>query len=147
MAEDGLRSDGLDVFEKRLLRVIKEVSPKEYAKLLTKSGQLLMKNAANNTPERSGRLRSAWLRRRWKGKKEWVWQKISKDTVRAGVNVFYAKMVEDGHPLKAGNKEIGFVSGKHCYKTAEELTGRQLPGLARDFLKKIGEELGMDVSG
>ncbi len=147
MAEDGLRFEGLDAWEKRLLMVIKDVVPKKYAKLLNKSGYLLMKNAANNTPAVHGELRSAWVRRRWKGKKEWVWQKINRDTVRAGVNIFYAKMVEDGHVLKKGKKEIGFVSGKHYFQKAVELTDRQIPELVREFLRQIGEELGMDVSG
>lgn len=156
---DGIKIDGLSKWEGRLLRVIKDKAPKEYSKMLTKAGNLLMKNAAAVTPKDEGRLQASYKKKRYNGEKEWYWKKHSKDTIEAGTTVFYARMVEEGHRLirvvqrvRRGRrvyrikKDLGFVPGKFYFRKAEEMTERQLPDLMKELIHKIGKELGMDVS-
>ena len=87
----------LNMWDRELLRVIRDVAPREYRKTVRKAGNLLRKNVRRLTPRISGELRKSY-RVKMRGK----------DTVIVYTNKFYAKMVEEGHVGPDGN---GFVPG------------------------------------
>jgi len=121
----------LNMWERELLRVIRDVAPREYRKTVRKAGNLLRKNVRRLTPRISGELRKSY-RVKMRGK----------DTVIVYTNKFYAKMVEEGHVGPDGN---GFVPGKHYLRKALEQTEEELPDLLKEFVHRVGRELGMNV--
>jgi hypothetical protein len=136
------------VWEKRLLAYIRDRAPREHRKLVRKAGNLLRKNVRRSTAKVEGDLRKSY-RIKTKG-----------DTTTVYTNKFYAKMVEEGHELvlvtdrikKGGRryrvkKSLGFVPGKFYFRKGFEQTEKELPGMLKDFLRQMGKELGMDVSG
>jgi uncharacterized membrane-anchored protein YjiN (DUF445 family) len=129
----------LTVWEKRLLGVIRDKAPKEHKKLVRQAGNLLRKYVRRATQKVSGKLRRSYR------------TKIKGDTVTVYTDKYYAKMVEEGHAIvvkRDGAKEkIGFVSGKFYLKKSLEETEKDLPALLKDFVRHMGKELGMDVSG
>lgn len=137
--DTGIESNDLTRWEKLLLKVAREDARKEFRKAVRKAGNLLRRYARNNTPKVTGELR-----RSYRVKMRGV------DTVEVGTDKFYARMVEEGHALvkrKDGRKEtVGYVPGKHYFRQAVEQTEKELPALAKDFVRFIGKELGMDVS-
>lgn len=122
----------LTVWEKRLLGVIRDKAPKEHKKLVRQAGNLLRKYVRRATQKVSGKLRRSYR------------TKIKGDTVTVYTDKFYAKMVEEGHKTKDGK---GFVPGKFYLKKSLEETERDLPVLLKEFVRHMGKELGMDVSG
>lgn len=148
----------MEEFEKKLLKTIREM-PKKHQELLERAGELLLDNAAEETPEDEGRLKGSYKRIPYKGKEEWVLE-VEDDEVKAGTNVYYARMVEEGHKLvrvkkrvKRGRRvyrvkeDLGFVPGKHYFRKAFEKTEEELPDLLEDFMRELGKELGLDVKG
>lgn len=123
----------LTAWERRLLRVIRDRSPREIRKVTRKAGNLLRRTVRRNTPKVSGELRKSY---RVKMK--------AKDEVEVYTNKYYAKMVEEGHEKTDGN---GFVPGKFYLRQSEEQIEEQLEDLAKEFVRRMGRELGMDVSG
>lgn len=59
-------------------------------------------------------------------------------------------MVEEGHAIvikQDGRKvTVGFVPGKHYLRLALEETERELPDLLKEFIHRVGRELGFDVT-
>lgn len=164
---DGLWSDDLTQWEKRLLRVIKTDAPREYNKTLNQAGHLYLRNVALHTPVDKGRLRASINLKNFQGKKEGVLRKISSDTIEAGTNVEYALWVEKGYIQKPrwvpGYWKNGrfyydskantgmmlknrFIVGRHMFEKGKQETERQLPELLKNFIRRMGKELGMDVS-
>lgn len=122
----------LTAWERRLLRVLHDRAPREYRKTVRKAGNLLRKTVRRKTPRVSGELRKSY---RVKMK--------AKDTVEVYTNKYYAKMVEEGHPTPDGED---FVPGKFYLKESTEEVEEQLEDLAKEFVRRMGKELGMDVS-
>ena len=121
----------LNMWERELLRVIRDTVPREYRKMVRKAGNLLRKNVRRITPRVSGELRKSY-RVKMRGK----------DTVIVYTNKFYAKMVEEGHATLSGDD---FVEGKHYLRKAVEQTEADLPELLEEFVHRVGRELGMNV--
>jgi len=121
----------LSFWEKRLLEVIHDKAPKEYRKVIRQAGNLLRRKVRRITPRVTGELRRSY-RVRVKG-----------DTATVYTDKFYANMVEEGHKTPDGK---GFVSGKHYLRQALEETEQELPDLLKDFVRRMGKELGTDVS-
>jgi len=141
--------NGLDEMEQTFLKALRR-NKKEYRKLLTKVGQMLMANTADRAPRKSGRLRASYKMLPWKGKVEGEIRIVNKDTVEAGSAVFYANIVEQGHPVvkvtrtkakgkrtRRNKEEVGYAEGHHFQKKAMEETRRQLPGLAEEFFESL----------
>jgi len=148
----------LEQFQRQLQKAQAQASEK-HQELLKQAGELLLDNAAEQTPEDEGRLNSSYKRIPWEGKQEWVLEVIN-DEVKAGTNVFYARMVEEGHELvrvkrrvRRGRRvyrvkeQLGFVPGKHYFRKAFEQTENELPELVEDFFRELGKEMGLDVKG
>lgn len=139
----------LTVWEKRLLRVLRDLAPKEHRKLLRKAGNLLRKNVRRITPKVDGDLRKSYR----------VRVKAKYSLVDVYTNLFYAKMVEEGHAIvkydrvKRGpfvrrkKRVLGFVPGKFYFRKAFEQTEKELPDLLRDYVRNLGKGLGLDVKG
>jgi hypothetical protein len=140
----------LTVWEKRLLKVMKDIAPKEYRTLLRKAGNLLRKNVRRTTPKVEGELRKSYR----------VKVKPKEDSVLVYTNKFYAKMVEEGHAIVKYNRQVnergrvrrikrvlGFVPGKFYFRKGFEQTEKELPGLLKDFMRDLAKEMGLDVSG
>lgn len=139
----------LSVWEKRLLKVLRDISPKEYRKLLRKAGNLLRKNVRRATAKKDGDLRKSYR----------IKVKPREESVLVYTNKFYAKMVEEGHPIvkytrtKKGRRVqrtkhvLGFVPGKFYFRKGFEQTEKELPGLLKDFMRTLAREMGLDVSG
>jgi|GEM_PF-3119122 len=137
----------LNVWERELLGVIQEKAPREYNKLRRKAGNLLRKKVRNLTPKVTGDLRKSYrvkLQRR--------------DEVFVYTTKFYARLVEEGHPIVRYTRErdngrvrrakhvVGFVPGKfYLRKALEEMEG-ELPELVYEFLARVGKEMGFDVT-
>lgn len=128
----------LDDFGERLSKAIKK-APDLHQELLQKAGELVLDKAAEETPVVEGRLRASYERKSFNGEEEWE-IKIEGDTVEAGTNVYYARMVEEGH-AKPGSK--GFVSGKHYFQKGYEKVEKELDKLAEEFFEKLGEVAGL----
>lgn len=129
----------LEDFGERLSKAIKK-APELHQELLQKAGELVLDKAAEETPVVEGRLRASYERKSFNGEEEWE-IKIEGDTVEAGTNVYYARMVEEGH-AKPGGK--GFVSGKHYFQKGYEKAEKELDKLAEEFFEKLGEVAGLD---
>ncbi|MGB9845893.1 MAG: HK97 gp10 family phage protein [Desulfotomaculales bacterium] len=139
----------LTVWEKRLLKVLKDIAPKEYRKLLRQAGNLLRKNVRNTTPKVEGELRRSYR----------VRVKPKEDSVLVYTNKFYARMVEEGHAIvkydrvhkgrrvQRIKRVLGFVPGKFYFRKGFEQTEKELPGLLKDFMRNLAREMGLDVSG
>lgn len=128
----------LDKWEKRVLKIIENEAPKEFRKITRSAGNLLRKKVRRNTKKESGELRRSYR----------VWMKRGNMyEVEVGTNKFYAKMVEEGHPIKTSRKgEVkGFVPGKFYFRDAFEETEKELPALLKLSIRKIGKEMGLDV--
>ncbi|MCM1567094.1 MAG: HK97 gp10 family phage protein [Dehalobacter sp.] len=129
----------LSVWEKRLLRVVRDTAPKEHRKIVRKAGNLLRKNVRRETAKVNGELRRSYR------------TKTKEDTATVYTDKFYAKMVEEGHAIvlrRNGEKEkVGFVPGKFYFKKGLDKTEKELPQLLKELLHTIGKGLGMDVSG
>lgn len=143
--------EGFEQFIRRLSKS-KQVTKEELDQALEEAGKLLMKNAAQETPVVEGRLRASYEMRPWQGREEWVFERTGDLTLNAGTKVYYARWVEEGHPLVKGRRKstrrvIGFVKGKFYFRKAFERTEREAPKLLKDRLRKIGRELGFDVEG
>ncbi|OPX87735.1 MAG: hypothetical protein A4E53_02357 [Pelotomaculum sp. PtaB.Bin104] len=121
----------LSFWEKQLLKTIRETVPKEHRKIVRQAGNLLRRKVRIITPRVTGELRRSY-RVRVKG-----------DTATVYSNKFYARFVEEGH---AGPNGQGFISGKHYLRKSLEETEGELPELLKDFVRRMGRELGMDVS-
>ena len=121
----------LNMWERELLRVIRDTAPRAYRKMVRKAGNLLRKYVRRLTPRVSGELRKSY-RVKMRGK----------DTVIVYSNKFYAKMVEEGH---VGPNGHGFIEGKHYLRKALEQTEEELPELLKEFVHRVGRELGMNV--
>jgi hypothetical protein len=145
----GVDTTELTKWEKRLLRYIKDATPKNKTKLLRKAGNLLRKNVRKRTPKVEGELRKSYR----------VKVKSKEDSVTVYTNKFYAKMVEEGHAIvkydrnKNGSKVrrikrvLGFVPGKFYFRKAFEQTEQELPQLLKQYVREMGRELGFDVTG
>jgi hypothetical protein len=145
-------------FQAQLKRIL-ATYPERKQELLTQAGELLLDNAADITDEDEGRLKASYNRIPWNGEKEWVLD-VEDDQVTAGTDVFYARMVEEGHKLvrvvrrvKRGRRvyrikeDLGFVPGKHYFRRAFEQTERELPDMVVNFMRELGKEMGFDVKG
>ena len=128
----------LEEFERRLNKAIK-ASGDLHQELLQKAGELVLDKAAEETPEVEGRLKASYERRPFNGEREWEIN-IARDKVETGTNVYYARMVEEGH-AKPGSK--GFVSGKHYFQKGYEKAEKELDKLAEEFFEKLGEVAGL----
>lgn len=147
----------LNWWEKQLLKVIKDKAPKEIDRLINTAGEMLATNIQDFTPVVSGTL-----------KRSWTTQRTGKDSVMAGTSVVYAPAVENGHVQKRRwvpgywkngrfnydpESETGimlkarFVPGSHMVSKGLAVTEDQLPKLMKNFVRRIGKELGFDVSG
>ena len=132
-------------WNKMLLQYIRDKRPKEYRKLLRKAGNLLRKNVRRATAKDEGELRKSYR----------VKVKPKEDLVDVYTKKFYAKMVEEGHAIVKYNRAnglrikrtLGFVPGKFYFRQGFEKTEAELPELLRDFLRQMGKELGLSVSG
>lgn len=155
----GIEFQDLTKWEKRLLIYVRSKMPKEYRKLLRQSGNLLRKNVRRATAKKEGELRKSYRVK--------VMPKDS--SVLVYTNKFYAKMVEEGHPIvkysrrgrnypgmefrkrfkniKPGKMIIGLVPGKFYFRKGFEQTERELPDLLKKFLRDMGKEMGLDVTG
>ena len=122
----------LSVWEKELLRVIRETAPREYRKVVRQAGNLLRKYVRRETRKESGDLR-----------KSYRIKSMGRDSIQVYTDKFYAKMVEEGHATPDG----GFVPGKFYFQKGLEKTEQELPALLKDFVRRVGRELGMDVGG
>lgn len=142
--------EDLTKWEKRLLKVLKDIAPKEHRKLLRKAGNLLRKNVRRITPKVEGELRKSYR----------VKVKPKEDSVLVYTNKFYARMVEEGHAIvkyeRIRNERgrvrrikhvLGHVPGKFYFRKAFEETEKQLPTLLKDFMRNLAKEMGLDVSG
>lgn len=132
----------------RLARAIRS-SPEKHKELLEGAGELALDRTAEETPEIKGRLKASFKRIPYKGKKEWEIE-VEGDTVHFGSNVYYARMVEEGHALvlrrgKGKKKKVGHVSGKHFLQKGYEAAEKELPDLAEKFFGELGRGLGMRV--
>lgn len=130
----------LKEFEKQLEWALKQ-SPNLHQKLLQKSGELVLDEAAKQTPEVEGRLKSSYERKSFKGKQEWEIN-VDGDAVEAGTNVYYARMVEEGHAKPDGN---GFVEGKHYFRKGFEQAENGMGDLSKVFFKQLGKVIGFDI--
>lgn len=142
MAEVGLDAAELDKWEKRVLAIIQNEAPKEYRKIVRQAGNLLRKKVRRITPRITGELRRSY---RVKTKRS----KNKEYEVEVGTNLFYAKMVEEGHVVKRSRKgpELGFAPGKFYFRKACEETEKELPALLKNSIRRIAKEMGLDVWG
>lgn len=142
--------EDLTKWEKRLLKVIDDVAPREHRKLLRKAGNLLRKNVRRATPKVTGELRKSYR----------VRVRAKESSVQVYTNKFYAKMVEEGHAIVKYDRQVnergkvrrtkrtlGFVPGKFYFRKGFEQTEKELPGLLKDFMRDLAKEMGLDVSG
>lgn len=132
----------LDKWEKRVLAIIQDEAPKELRKTVRQAGNLLRKKVRRITPRVSGELRKSY-RVRTKKAPDRSYE------VEVGTNLFYAKMVEEGHVIKNDRKgpELGFVQGKFYFRKAYEETEKELPALLKQSIRRIAKEMGLDVWG
>lgn len=132
-------------WEKMLKQYIRDKRPKEYRKLLRKAGNLLRKNVRRATAKDEGELRKSYR----------VKVKPRESSVDVYTNKFYAKMVEEGHAIvkydrsngRRIKRTLGFVPGKFYFRKGLEKTEGELQELLKEFLKDMGRELGLDVTG
>lgn len=123
----------LDKWEKKLLPIIRDSTPKEFRKTVRQAGNLLRKYARRNTPRISGELRKSY---RTKMRRRNIYE------IEIYTNKFYAKMVEEGH-MKPDGK--GFVEGKWYFRRAVEDVEKELPRHLKQSIRRIGKEMGFDV--
>lgn len=130
----------LDKWEKRVLAIIADEAPKELRKTVRQAGNLLRKKVRRNTPRVSGDLRKSYRVKMKRGKNY---------EVEVGTNLFYAKMVEEGHVVKKSRKGpvLGFAPGKFYFRRACEETQKELPDLLKQSIRRIAKEMGLDVWG
>jgi hypothetical protein len=102
----------------------------------------MRKNVRRLTPKKTGNLR-----------KSYRVKKVDKDGMLVYTPAPHAHLVEYGHKIVVGGKlnqggsVVGFVRGKYYFRKAFKQTEKELPKLLKDYVRKIGKELGMDVSG
>jgi len=133
MADIEFDTTELDKWEKRVLAIVENDTPKKFRKVVRKAGNLLRKKVRRKTAKVSGELRKSyrvWMKRR------------NMYEVEVGTKKYYAKMVEEGHPKPDGK---GFVSGKWYFREAYEDVEKELPKLLKESIRKIGKEMGLDV--
>jgi len=130
----------LDKWEKRVLAIIQDEAPKEYRKIVRQAGNLLRKKVRRITPRITGELRRSYRVKMKRGRNY---------EVEVGTNLFYAKMVEEGHVIKTSRKgEVkGFVPGKFYFRKALEETEKELPAHLKQSIRRIAKEMGLDVWG
>lgn len=140
MAEVGLDTVELDKWEKRVLAIIADEAPKELRKTVRQAGNLLRKKVRRITPRITGELRKSYRVKMKRGENY---------EVEVGTNLFYAKMVEEGHVIKKDRKGpvLGFVPGKFYFRKAVEETEKELPALLKQSVRRIAKEMGLDVWG
>ncbi|MBO8158831.1 HK97 gp10 family phage protein [Thermosyntropha sp.] len=143
----------LDKWEKWVLAIIED-SPTHYRKLVRQAGNLVKKKARQITPKVSGDLRKSYrVRVKKSPSNEYI--------VEVGTNLFYAKMVEEGHAIvkyrrhKIPGKvrprrekiELGFVPGKFYFRRACEEAEKEFPALLKQSIRQMAKEMGLDVWG
>lgn len=153
MAEVGIDMPELDKWEKRVLAIIQD-SPIHYRKLVRQAGNLVRRKARQITPKESGDLRKSYRVR--------VKKSPSKEyEVEVGTNLFYAKMVEEGHAIVKYRRHqipgkvrvrreklvLGFVPGKFYFRRACEEAQKEFPELLKQSIRKLAKEMGLDVWG
>lgn len=144
-----LQIDGLDELEQTYMRALRK-NKVQYRKLLKRVGKSLMANTADRAPRKSGRLRASYKMLPYKGTVEGEIRIINKDTVEAGSTVFYANIVEQGHPIvkisrskekgkrtRRNKTSVGYAEGQHFQKKALDDTRRQLARLAEEFFEEL----------
>lgn len=127
----------LEEFQRRLDEALRQ-APELHQEFLKKAGELVLDKAAEQTPEVEGRLKGSYERRPFKGEQEWVLN-VDGDTVEAGTNVYYARMVDEGHAKPDGK---GFVEGKHYFRKGYEQAENEVEELAQEFFEQIGRGMG-----
>lgn len=135
----------LTTWERRLLRVIDDVAPREHKKLLRKAGNLMRKHVRRATPRVEGELRKSYR----------VKVKYRDNTATVYTNKFYAKMVEEGHANvkyvtidgRRVRRDHGFTPGKFYFKKGFEDAEEELPELLKDFIGDLAREMGLSVTG
>lgn len=158
---------GLTEFQNKLVNTLRN-KQKKYDELRLKIGKRLLKNAAKQVKVdglvETERLLDSFEMKPYTDKKgvheEWINKLIGKDVVKAGSEVWYARIVDEGHlamgyeryknkygrERSRNNKKIlGFVPGKHYFRKAMEKTYFELPELINEFLKDLGKGAGFDV--
>lgn len=129
----------LEEFQRRLDQALRQ-APTMHRELLQKAGELVLDRAAEQTPEVEGRLKASYERRTFQGEKEWELN-VDGDTVEAGSNVYYARMVEEGH---AKPDEEGFVEGKHYFRKGFEQAENEIVNPANEFFEQLRRVMRFD---
>lgn len=105
----GLKLEGLDSFQKNLLKTAEKKIPKETNKLMRKVGnkarRTVVKKAKSIVKKHTGYYQKKWKR----GK---VFKDGDETIVRVLNSAPHAHLIEDGHRQVVSGREVGFVKGK-----------------------------------
>ncbi|AHM56407.1 hypothetical protein EAL2_c11090 [Peptoclostridium acidaminophilum DSM 3953] len=136
MATTEFRIDGLDEFEKSLLRTVKKKAPKELEKELQRVGEKLLARAKERTPigERQTK-KSKKLINKWKLGK--VKRRGDEFYIELKNVAHHAHLIENGHMTKNG----GFVEGIHMLEISAKELEEELPKHLRGMLDRIMGEM------
>lgn len=111
-------------------------TPEAYKRMQRKVGerhfQLLSQFAP---PDDEGRLRASYEKRNSGHGKEWV-EKYRKNEIEIGTKVYYASMVNNGHPVGVRGekkKKRAWVPGRFFREQAEDAIEREMGQFADEF--------------
>lgn len=114
----------LDIWEKKLAKMIEQQYPAEFEKLVLQVARELQGRVKERTPRETGRLQDSWK----VGK---VIKRGDEYYIEVYTNVDYAEPVEYGHRGKGGK---GFIKGKHMMELSLNEVGEHLTPFLQQWL-------------
>lgn len=124
--EDGFDVSELDKFSKSLIELANKTMPKETNKFLRKEGSKLQRKTKSIAKKRVKKKTGNYIKSIKRGRPYKYRYGKDERAIRVYSSAPHSHLVEDGHILieggkkGKGGKEIGFVKGKHVFKTASK---------------------------
>lgn len=125
----------LDKFSMNLLDLAETKMPKETKKFLKKEANKLKKRVVSKAKGRVKKQSGSYLKS-WKSGR--VYKYLNNEmAVRVYSSSRKAHLIEDGHRIVRGGKEVGFVRGKYVLKDATKDFERQYYDDINKFIDEV----------